>query len=51
MIIWGGFVDTTTRTNTGARYVPSTDSWIPTSTGSNVPSRVISTRRSGRDPR
>jgi len=37
MIIWGGEV--ASMTNTGGRYNPSTDSWLPTST-SNAPSGV-----------
>lgn len=34
MIVWGGYPGI----NTGARYNPSSDTWIPTSTGTNVPS-------------
>jgi len=37
MIVWGGLTDSSTRTNTGGRYNPSTDSWSTTSTGTNVP--------------
>jgi hypothetical protein len=33
MLIWGGNVFE----NTGGRYFPATDSWLPTSTGANVP--------------
>jgi N-acetylneuraminic acid mutarotase len=38
MIIWGGFYGTDSIFNNGARYEPSTDSWISTSSGPNVPS-------------
>jgi hypothetical protein len=40
MIIWGGyFHDSTWRyLNTGGRYNPSTDTWMPTTTGTNCPS-------------
>jgi N-acetylneuraminic acid mutarotase len=41
MIVWGGYGwgegGWGTTWNTGGRYDPSTDSWIPTSTGANVP--------------
>jgi len=37
MIIWGGYNDSFSLLNTGGRYNPSTDSWIPTSTGINIP--------------
>ncbi len=41
MIVWGGFQESASSfgasVNTGARYNPSTDTWNPTSTGSNVP--------------
>jgi N-acetylneuraminic acid mutarotase len=38
MIVWGGYSgDTYSDVNTGGRYNPSTDTWIPTSTGANVP--------------
>lgn len=37
MIIWGGNSGSS-RLNSGGRYEPSTDTWQPTSTGSNVPS-------------
>jgi N-acetylneuraminic acid mutarotase len=36
MIIWGGG-NTDPYYNTGGRYNPTTDTWIPTSTGANVP--------------
>ncbi len=36
MIIWGGYDGT--KSNTGGRYDPNTDTWQSTSTGSNVPS-------------
>jgi hypothetical protein len=32
MIVWGGVDDTIHFLNTGGRYVPSTDSWLTTST-------------------
>ena len=35
MIVWGG-----PATNTGGRYNPSTDTWLPTSTGATCPPRV-----------
>src|SRR6185369_1690019 len=41
MIIWGGLTlanNVTTARNTGGRYNPASDSWLPTSTGANVPS-------------
>ncbi len=39
MIVWGGAaVEDSTPNNTGGRYKPATDSWLPTSTGANVPS-------------
>ncbi len=39
MIVWGGyFYDTLDRyLNTGGKYNPSTDTWVPTSTGLNCP--------------
>jgi N-acetylneuraminic acid mutarotase len=37
MIIWGGTSANGTYSNTGGRYRPATDTWTPTSTGSNVP--------------
>ena len=40
MIVWGGIFFVNPQyayTNTGGRYAPSTNSWAPTSTGSNVP--------------
>src|SRR5436190_10489259 len=36
MIVWGGTPDNINFLNTGGRYNPSTDSWIPTST-TNAP--------------
>ena len=42
MIVWGGTWDSYTspypNLDTGGRYTPATDSWIPTSTGAGVPS-------------
>lgn len=41
MILWGGLTmvgNFNIFTNTGGRYNPSSDSWIPTSTGPNTPS-------------
>jgi len=38
MIVWGGSDGLGgTRTNTGGRYDPGTDTWLSTSTGANVP--------------
>jgi N-acetylneuraminic acid mutarotase len=41
MIVWGGRIDydlsNPTRLNSGGRYSPATDSWIPTSMGAGVP--------------
>ncbi len=37
MIVWGGQNCATCIFNTGGRYSPTGDSWIPTSTGANVP--------------
>jgi hypothetical protein len=37
MIVWGGYCGTNCYTLTGGQYDPSTDSWLPTSTGANVP--------------
>jgi len=44
MIVWGGthyddvtHLDSNAHVNTGGRYKPATDTWIPTSTGPNVP--------------
>jgi N-acetylneuraminic acid mutarotase len=37
MIVWGGQQGSVL--NTGGRYNPSTDSWVATSTGSNVPTQ------------
>ena len=39
MIIWGGesFGSSVFPLNTGGRYNPATDSWVPTSTGPNAP--------------
>jgi hypothetical protein len=36
MIVWGGH-DNYNALNSGGRYNPATDSWLPTSTGTNVP--------------
>jgi N-acetylneuraminic acid mutarotase len=40
MIVWGGYRCTgfCTYLNTGGRYNPTTDSWVATNTGPNVPS-------------
>ncbi len=37
MIVWGGRQLSGSPINTGGRYNPSTDTWLPTSTGANVP--------------
>ncbi len=37
MIIWGGSNYIGTALNSGGRYNPNSDSWTPTSTGTNVP--------------
>ncbi len=37
MIVWGGRSASSTALNTGGRYSPSTDTWVATSTGANVP--------------
>jgi N-acetylneuraminic acid mutarotase len=37
MIVWGGLGTGFVYLNTGGRYNPSTDSWVATSTGANVP--------------
>ena len=37
MIIWGGEKCCSTKFNSGGRYNPSTNSWQPTSIGTNVP--------------
>ncbi len=37
MIVWGGFDDDNV-SNNGYRYNPATDTWTPTSTGTDVPS-------------
>lgn len=41
MIIWGGFneVNNTDTLNTGALYNPGTDTWTPTATGPNTPTK------------
>ncbi|MFK8012739.1 MAG: hypothetical protein AB8B80_11900, partial [Marinicellaceae bacterium] len=39
MIIWGGVLPGNILTQTGARYNPSNDSWLPTNIGANVPSQ------------
>jgi hypothetical protein len=41
MIIWGGRTLGGAYPNAGGRYVPATDTWTPTSTGSGVPSGRI----------
>jgi N-acetylneuraminic acid mutarotase len=38
MIVWGATINFSTGSNTGGRYNPSTNTWLPTSTGANVPS-------------
>ena len=38
MIVWGGRNDYYIRTDTGGRYDPVTDTWMPTGVGPNVPS-------------
>jgi len=37
MILWGGMSATGSVTNVGSRYNPTSDQWMPTSTGVNVP--------------
>jgi hypothetical protein len=37
MIVWGGDGGIRGLLNSGGRYTPSTDTWVPTSTGTNVP--------------
>jgi hypothetical protein len=37
MIVWGG-IPSSQISNTGGRYNPALDQWLPTSTGANVPS-------------
>jgi N-acetylneuraminic acid mutarotase len=37
MIVWGGANIDGLGTNTGSRYDPSTEGWVPTSIGANVP--------------
>jgi hypothetical protein len=37
MIVWGGLAGSTTYFNTGGRYAPSTNAWLPTSTGGGLP--------------
>jgi N-acetylneuraminic acid mutarotase len=37
MIVWGGTSGLGAPLNTGGRYNPSTDTWVPTSLGANVP--------------
>jgi N-acetylneuraminic acid mutarotase len=37
MIVWGGQGLTQDSINSGARYNPATNSWLPTSTGANLP--------------
>jgi hypothetical protein len=36
MIVWGGIAPSST-SYTGGRYAPATDTWAPTSTGTNLP--------------
>ena len=38
MIVWAGRLGTGSTVNTGGRYNPTTDTWLPTSTGANDPS-------------
>ncbi len=38
MIVWGGYSYLSASINTGGRYDPASDSWLPTSMGTNVPS-------------
>ena len=38
MIVWGGYGGGCCYLNTGGRYNPSTDTWLATSIGANVPS-------------
>jgi len=38
MIVWGGLDENNVRLNTGGRYFIDSDTWIPTSTGDNLPS-------------
>ena len=38
MIVWGGWDSASNYYNTGGRYNPLTDNWLPTSTGANCPS-------------
>ncbi len=42
MIVWGGTPDFYCSLNTGGRYDPSTDTWMPTSMGANVPVESVS---------
>jgi hypothetical protein len=37
MIVWGGFISNFMGVNTGGRYRPEADHWLPTSTGSGCP--------------
>jgi N-acetylneuraminic acid mutarotase len=38
MIVWGGFDNTYSLTNTGGRYNPAVNAWIPTGLSAEVPS-------------
>jgi hypothetical protein len=38
MIVWGGFTGAFNSVNTGGRYNPLSNTWLPTSVGANVPS-------------
>ncbi len=42
MIVWGGLAYYDSALNTGARYNPSTDIWLPTSLGASAPSARVS---------
>ncbi len=42
MIVWGGREVSQDDVNSGGRYNPTSDSWVSTSTGANVPSPRIS---------
>ena len=44
MIVWGGYnygSGPSAYLNTGGRYDPSADTWVPTSTGPSVPSERL----------
>ncbi len=38
MIVWGGNPTSTTYVNTGGRFTPGSNTWVPTSTAAGVPS-------------